>query len=118
MEQQLIQKVTVDKAQYHPGEWVKIEIFLKRGILNNITNDNLKVEINDLDYRFYNTEIRLIKADKGGDIRTKKIDFVRSPHNRGEVIRFTVPELKYWGSIDTDIFLLKLLYLVNKVILL
>ena len=55
MEQQLIQKVTVDKAQYHPGEWVKIEIFLKRGILNNITNDNLKVEINDLDRKFYNT---------------------------------------------------------------
>lgn len=61
MEQQLIQKVTVDKTQYHPGEWVKIEIFLKREILNNITSDNLKVEINDLDRKFYNTEIRLIE---------------------------------------------------------
>lgn len=61
MEPQLIQKVIVDKAQYHPGEWVKIEIFLKEGILNDITNDNLKVEINDLDLKFYNTEIRLIE---------------------------------------------------------
>ncbi|HDK28092.1 MAG TPA: hypothetical protein ENG48_13520 [Candidatus Atribacteria bacterium] len=60
MESQLIQKVTVDKAQYHPGERVKIEIFLKKGILNDITNDDLKVEINDLDQKFYNTEIRLI----------------------------------------------------------
>jgi len=61
MEGQLMQKVTVDKAQYHPGESVKIEIFLKEEILNNITNDYLKVEINDLDLKFYNTEIRLIE---------------------------------------------------------
>jgi len=61
MEGQLIQKVTVDKAQYHPGESVKIEIFLKEEILNNIINDNLQVEINDLDYKFYNSEINLIE---------------------------------------------------------
>ncbi len=61
MKLQLIQKVTVDKAQYHPGEWVKIEIFLKGEILNNIINDNLQVEINDLDYKFYNSEINLIE---------------------------------------------------------
>ena len=61
MERQLIQKVTVDKAQYHSGESVKIEIFLKEEILNNITNDYLKVEINDLDRKFYTTEIRLIE---------------------------------------------------------
>lgn len=70
MEPQLIQKVTVDKAQYHPGEWVKIEIFLKEGILNDIANDNLKVEINDLDYKFNNTEIRLteLKQDLAASI--------------------------------------------------
>ena len=61
MELQLIQKVTVDKAQYHSGESVKIEIFLKEKILNDITNDNLQVEINDLDHKFYNTGIKLIE---------------------------------------------------------
>jgi hypothetical protein len=39
-----------------------------------------------------------ITADKG-DIRPRKIDFIRDKHKRGEIIRFTIPELIYWGLV-------------------
>lgn len=64
MEQQLIQKVTLDKAQYHPGERVEIEIFFREEILNNIINDKLIIEINDLERKLYSTEIRLVELSQ------------------------------------------------------
>lgn len=33
----------------------------------------------------------------GGDIRPEKLDFSHVSHRRGEVIKFIVPELEYWG---------------------
>ncbi len=35
----------------------------------------------------------------GGDIRPKKIDFYRIEHERGEVVRFQLPGLDYWGFV-------------------
>ncbi|MBU4562120.1 hypothetical protein KKB17_01775 [bacterium] len=43
-----------------------------------------------------------ITGDKG-DIKPRKIDFIRDKHRRGEIIRFTIPELNYWGLVIVKI---------------